>query len=69
MSVETDPVREPPACSVCETEMELSGEGTMKTIPVIGSEVEFQLFNCPDCGQGVRFERSDPDDEWSRPVR
>ncbi|SEW25736.1 hypothetical protein [Natrinema salifodinae] len=68
MSAENDPITDPPACSGCGTEMELAAEGTMKTVPVIGDEVEFQQFSCPRCGQGTRFERSGPDDEWSRPV-
>ncbi|ELZ21651.1 hypothetical protein C477_04894 [Haloterrigena salina JCM 13891] len=69
MSVETDPITDPPTCSVCDVEMRLSGEGTSKTVPLIGSQVEFRQFNCPECGRGVRYERSDPDEAWSRPTR
>ncbi|GAB3666686.1 hypothetical protein GCM10028856_08720 [Halopiger thermotolerans] len=68
MSIENDPVAEPPTCSTCDIEMELRNEGTAKTIPVVGSEVEFRQFNCPECGQGIRFERTGSDEEWSRPV-
>lgn len=66
MSVETLPSRKVPTCSRCDVEMELRSKGVEKTVPVIGSEVEYQQFRCPECGQGARFERSDPDEEWSR---
>lgn len=46
--------------------MELVDRGTEKSVPLIGSEVEFKRYRCPDCGQAVRFERSDPDGEWSQ---
>lgn len=68
MSVESDPITDPPTCSGCEIEMELRAEGTMKTLPIVGTEIEYQEFSCPECGQGTRFERTDPDEEWSRPV-
>ncbi len=66
MSLENEPTIDPPTCSRCGIEMERRAEGTTKTVPVIGSEVEFRQFGCPECGQGARFERRDPDDEWSR---
>ncbi|AEH36097.1 hypothetical protein [Halopiger xanaduensis] len=66
---ENDLAADPPTCSTCEIEMELRNEGTMKTIPVIGREVEFRQFNCPRCGQGARFERSAPDEEWTRSIQ
>ena len=68
MATETDPITEPPTCSGCRIEMEFRGEGTTKTVPIIGQEVEFQQYSCPECGQGVRFERSESDEEWSRPT-
>ncbi|RKD93691.1 hypothetical protein ATJ93_3322 [Halopiger aswanensis] len=68
MPTETDPTADPPTCSTCGIEMELRNQGTMKTIPVIGQEVEFRQFNCPKCGQGARFERTGSDEEWFRPV-
>ncbi|MFD1565235.1 hypothetical protein ACFR99_16990 [Haloarchaeobius amylolyticus] len=68
MSLETEPATDPPTCSHCGTEMELRAAGTTKTVPVVGSEIEYQQFGCPECGQGARFERNDPDDEWSRAV-
>lgn len=51
-------------CSQCGTEMELRGDGTEKTLPLIGSEVEYRQYTCPGCGQSTRFERESPDDEW-----
>ena len=66
MSLENDPVTSPPTCSTCEIEMEFRGEGTTKTVPIVGQEVEFQQFSCPECGQGARYERGGPDEEWSR---
>ncbi|SEQ84625.1 hypothetical protein [Natrinema salaciae] len=47
--------------------MERRGTGIETTVPIIGSEVEFRQFGCPECGQGARFERRDPDEDWSRP--
>lgn len=69
MAPESELLAEPPTCSGCGIEMELRDEGTMKTVPLIGREVEFRQFNCPECGQGTRFERSGPDAEWTRPVQ
>ncbi|WP_246998513.1 hypothetical protein [Halosolutus gelatinilyticus] len=66
MSVENEPHPETPTCSVCEDEMELRAEGVEKAIPIIGTEVEFRQYRCPECGQGARFERSGSDEEWSR---
>ncbi|WP_265111708.1 hypothetical protein [Halosolutus halophilus] len=66
MSVENEPTLEPPTCSLCGVEMEFRAGGTEKTIPVIGSEVGYQRFGCPECGQGARYERGGPDEEWSR---
>lgn len=66
MSVENELSRERPTCSRCDVEMEFRSKGVEKTIPVIGSEVEYQQFGCPECGQGARFERRDPDEKWSR---
>lgn len=57
MSVENERTMEPPACSRCDREMELLSEGVQQTVPVIGSEVEYRQFGCPECGQGARFER------------
>ncbi|WP_245853044.1 hypothetical protein [Natrinema ejinorense] len=48
--------------------MEHRAEGATRTVPVIGDEVEYQQFGCPECGQGARFERRDRDETWSRTV-
>lgn len=69
MSAESDPITDPPTCSICDIEMELRAEGTAKTVPIVGDEIEYQQFNCPECGQGTRFERGGPDEDWTRPVR
>lgn len=66
MSVENESTLETPTWSRCGIEMELRSRGVEKTIPVIGSEVEYQQFGCPECGQGTRFERREEDAEWSR---
>ncbi|MDF9747637.1 hypothetical protein [Natrinema salsiterrestre] len=66
MSLENEPTPETPTCSRCGIEMERRGAGTEKPIPLIGSELEFQQFGCPECGQGARFERSVDEEEWSR---
>lgn len=68
MSLESEPTTNPPTCSRCGIEMECRAAGTMTSVPLIGSEVEYQQFGCPECGQGARFERRDPDEEWSRTV-
>lgn len=68
MAIENDLVTDPPTCSTCEIEMEFRGEGSTKTIPIVGQEVEFQQFSCPECGQGARFERRSSQEEWSRPT-
>ncbi|MBZ6495082.1 hypothetical protein [Natrinema longum] len=68
MSPESEPDTDPPTCSRCEIEMERRAEGTARTVPVIGDEVEYRQFGCPECGQGARFERRDPDETWSRTV-
>ena len=69
MVTENDRTADSPTCSTCEVDMELRNEGTMRTVPVIGREIEFRLFTCRECGQGVRFERSAPDGKWSRSIR
>ncbi len=66
MSVESEPTLDPPTCSRCDREMELRAEGTETTVPLVGSEVEYRQFGCPDCGQGARFERSGEDEDWTR---
>ncbi|WP_222915208.1 hypothetical protein [Natrinema sp. SYSU A 869] len=66
MSIENEPFREIPTCSRCDIEMEHRGSGVEKTVPLIGSEVEYQQFGCPECGQGARFERREQDEDWSR---
>lgn len=68
MSIETEPEVEPPECSCCGSEMEFKDGGTQKTALVLGSEVEYQRFACPGCGQAARYERNDPDEEWARAV-
>lgn len=57
---------EPPECSMCGTEMEFRGSGTESGAPLIGEEIEYQRFACPDCGQGARFERKASEAEWRR---
>lgn len=69
MSLENDPSLKTPTCSRCGIEMERRGTGVEKTIPLIGSEIEYQQFGCPECGQGARFERREQDEEWSRAGR
>ncbi|WP_226004970.1 hypothetical protein [Natrinema salinisoli] len=66
MFLENESIPETPTCSRCGIEMERRGAGTETTIPLIGSELEFQQFGCPECGQGARFERSVDEEEWSR---
>jgi RNase P subunit RPR2 len=46
--------------------MEFAASGTEKSVPLVGSEIEYVRFSCSQCGQGARFERSDPDAEWQR---
>lgn len=51
-------------CSICGQEMELSAEGTQKSLPLFGTEIEYRQYRCEDCGQGIRFEREGSDSEW-----
>lgn len=66
MSLETEPALDAPACTRCEIDMEFVTGGTEKSAPIVGSEIEYQQFSCPECGQAARFERADPEEEWSR---
>lgn len=66
MATKNDSALEPPVCSVCELEMEFVSRGTEEPGLIGGSEVEYHRFSCPKCGQAARFERSDPDEDWSR---
>ncbi len=52
-------------CSVCEEDMELHNEGTHEPL-LFGDRIEYRQYRCPDCGQGVRFERDGPEDEWTQ---
>lgn len=66
MSSESVQKVEPPECSTCGIEMEFQFSGTESGAPLIGTETEYQQFSCPECGQGARFERTDPEEEWER---
>ena len=66
VATETAQRLDPPECSLCGEQMELRARGTDSGVPVVGSEIEYQRFACPSCGQGIRFERSDPDGKWQR---
>ena len=68
MSLESESIPEPPTCSGCGIEMEFRGQGSTRTVPIVGHEIEFRQFSCPECGQGARYERSGPDEQWSRPT-
>ncbi|QRV17089.1 hypothetical protein JMJ58_09570 [Haloterrigena salifodinae] len=68
MSVENEPVTEQPIYSRCRTEMKFRGAGSTTTIPIVGQEIEFRQYSCPECGQGTRFEQRGSDEEWSRPT-
>lgn len=66
MATTSEPKIEPPECSLCGIEMEFKRGGTETSVPIIGSEVEFQQFACPECGQGARYERYSADEPWER---
>ncbi|WP_229380241.1 hypothetical protein [Haloterrigena salifodinae] len=48
--------------------MKFRGAGSTTTIPIVGQEIEFRQYSCPECGQGTRFEQRGSDEEWSRPT-
>ncbi len=66
MATVSEPDIEPPECSICDQKMEFVSGGTQRSVPLFGSEIEYRRFACRGCGQGARFERSDPDEEWQR---
>lgn len=65
MAAQTPSDLEPVACD-CGAEMELAQSGTAKSMPLVGDEVTYRLYSCPDCGAGKRYERGD--DGWTRAV-
>lgn len=48
----------------CGTEMELRQSGTQKAMPLIGSEIDYRIYACPDCGAAIRYEKQGG--EWER---
>jgi hypothetical protein len=56
----------PPTCEYCDREMDEIESGRQRSIPLVGSEMAYVRFACPDCGQGARFERPADGGEWSR---
>ncbi len=68
MAAENERTTEPPTCSGCGIEMEFRGAGTTRTVPIVGQEIEFRQYSCPECGQGARLERREHEEAWSRPT-
>lgn len=56
---------EPVTCE-CGAEMELEKSWTRKSIPLIGSEMEFRDYACPECGEGTRLKRKESSGNWRR---
>lgn len=54
---------EPVEC-VCGAEMELRTEGVHRLVPLVGSEVEYRGYACPDCRRVRHYERAPGEDEW-----
>ena len=53
-------------CTLCGIEMDLVDEGSERSVPIIGSDVEYRRYRCAECGQAVRYERTNPDDDWQQ---
>lgn len=55
-------------CDECGAEMELdeSWSSTTPPIPIIGKEVEYAEFACPECRSKSVFKRTESGDGWQR---
>lgn len=60
------PGMQPEECEHCGGELKQEQSWTRKSIPLIGSTMEYAEYTCTECGQGARFKRKEGSREWQK---
>lgn len=53
-------------CPQCGAAMDQDRSWRRKSVPIIGSKMEYANYTCPECGHGAQLKRKLDTEEWHR---